>query len=253
MVRENFEMDMENREKYAITVCDDNDLMCEMIVDLLYRYSKERGIAFDVNYCHSGKELMSSFIGSDIFLLDVEMPGEDGFDLANSIRSANEEAVIVFLTINRDRIKEAFKCRALRYVTKPVQREELWEALDAAYAICNNKKRVVLSIRGTDVELYENQISYIEGCGDFVRIHYKNQILESYKTLDDLERELSDDVFVRCHKSYLINLGCVLKISGRGVVLLKTENEAEKKEIPVARRRKRQMEEKYMKYDLKRG
>lgn len=116
-----------------------------------------------------------------IALLDIEMPGVNGLDAADAIRSADKDAVIIFITAfdEFDYAKRAIHVHALEYLLKPVSEEELTTNLEEAIYLSQKteKKKPVLK-----ADLQENHHENIkmnavaENIRDFIAKHYKEDI-----------------------------------------------------------------------------
>lgn len=116
-----------------------------------------------------------------IALLDIEMPGVNGLDAADAIRSADKDAVIIFITAfdEFDYAKRAIHVHVLEYLLKPVSEEELTTNLEEAIYLSQKteKKKPVLK-----ADLQENHHENIkmnavaENIRDFIAKHYKEDI-----------------------------------------------------------------------------
>ena len=139
-----------------------------------------------------------------IALLDIEMPGVNGLDAADAIRSADKDAVIIFITAfdEFDYAKRAIHVHALEYLLKPVSEEELTTNLEEAIYLSQKteKKKPVLK-----ADLQENHHENIkmnavaENIRDFIAKHYKEDI-----SLQDVAGSMnySDAYFCKIFKKY---------------------------------------------------
>lgn len=120
-----------------INICDDSTKDIEVLKNELEKYELKKHISFDVA-AFLKPELLSYELQdnrlADIYILDVSMPGVNGFELADEIRKYTENAVIIFLTSMESQAVKGYKSRALRYILKVNIERELEEALDCAVA-----------------------------------------------------------------------------------------------------------------------
>ena len=72
--------------------------------------------------------------GFDVLLLDIHMPGQDGLSLAHAVQALPQPPAVVFVTAYADHAVSAFELDAVDYLTKPVRRERLLQALTKASA-----------------------------------------------------------------------------------------------------------------------
>ena len=148
-----------------------------------------------------------------IALLDIEMPGVNGLDAADAIRSADKDAIIIFITAfdEFDYAKRAIHVHALEYLLKPVSEEELTTNLEEAIYLSQKteKKKPVLK-----ADLQENHHENIkmnavaENIRDFIAKHYKEDI-----SLQDVAGSMNYSdayfckIFKQCFdKSFLVYL-----------------------------------------------
>lgn len=190
----------------------------------------------------------------NLVFLDIEMPDKTGFELLNSLPDINFD--IIFTTAYNHYAIKAIRFSALDYLLKPVDLDELKNALaradrkltkkdqrDTVEVLMNNVKpqqpgftRISLSTQDGLVILHVNEIVYCEASGTYTYFHLKNKekIIVS-KTLKEYEELLKDHHFLRVHNSYLINLNEVKKyIKGDGGSVIMSNGE----EVFVSKRRK---------------
>ena len=95
----------------------------------------------------------------DILLLDVEMPGMSGIDLAKRLRGAGCRAEIIFITSHFECMAEGYEVDALHYLVKPVPAEKLRAVLDRAAArLAVEPPSVVIACEEGNVKLYESKL-----------------------------------------------------------------------------------------------
>ena len=171
----------------------------------------------------------------DLLLLDIQMPAETGFELLGSIQERNFE--VIFVTAYHEYALQAFKVNAIDYLTKPIDIDDLENALDKVRK--RKKEGVGGSARTVDFEQKMDQtlhavatqgkmdklllphlngfklieiesIVSLEADGNYTILHLSSlkKIVVS-KQLGHLEGLLPNPPFVRIHKSTLINLNFV--------------------------------------------
>jgi two-component system LytT family response regulator len=179
----------------------------------------------------------------DLIFLDIEMPGHSGLELLEFFNEDEVEFSIIFTTAYNHYAIQAFKLSAVDYLLKPIEREEL------VYAIERYKKKTVkpnytllkenitqpvsqkIAIpTGSSIRfLALNEIVYLKADGSYTHIILENndKIMVS-KSLKQYEELLifSDD-FIRCHKSYLVNVNYIKEYikSDGGSLRLKNNHE----------------------------
>lgn len=133
-----------------INICDDSQQDIDVLKSELEKYEVKKHIRFDVS-AFLKPELLSYELQdnklADIYILDVSMPGINGFELADEIRKYTETAVIIFLTSMESQATMGYKSRALRYVLKLNIEWDLEEALDSAVAQIKKPDDKIITIR----------------------------------------------------------------------------------------------------------
>jgi two-component system, LytTR family, response regulator len=177
----------------------------------------------------------------DILLLDVELGDGNAFDLLNNIMLINTK--IIFITAYRDYAIKAIKNNAVDYILKPVKREEFLQAMTKAVSISEKSQRQVLQTPSeekirlkTSSEIINLEISRIIRCEAdsnytifYLTDHSK---LVISRTLQEFERLLSGNGFLRIHHKHLINpMHLKQYIKGQGGEVIMSDNSAVKVSI----------------------
>ncbi|MFG6355630.1 MAG: LytTR family DNA-binding domain-containing protein [Acetatifactor sp.] len=166
----------------------------------------------------------------DLFLLDIYLPGQSGVEAARHIRALDEKAIMIFLSSSEDFYREAFDLYAFHYLIKPVDPDELTKVLQkAADQICAPEETLHIMFRGQNTVLRHTDITYINSFNHALYFHMRDgQEYISYGRLDEIEARLASEVFVRCHKSFIVNLLHVDRLTPEGFHIGHTQ-------IPISR------------------
>lgn len=156
----------------------------------------------------------------DILLLDLNLNGQDGFELLK--RAVAEPFQTIVVSANTDRALEAYEYGVLDFVPKPFDKNRLIKAFERMERIDNigdhMTKMLVVRNQGRLQIVPVEQVNYLQGAGDYVEIHLQDgsSLLHS-KSLETLKKILPDS-FVRIHKSYITDLHRItnLRIYGGG-------------------------------------
>lgn len=191
-------------EKLQIAICDDESIDLENILSAVHSYDKDK--SFDISTFSNTEDLLNSisFMSFDIVLLDIEMEPQSGFDAAKKIIERPDSPIIIFVTKTNAFALKGYGI-ALRYVQKPVNHEELFEALDAAIneAVAH---RMTFKIGDVTYALKLRNVSHIEVFGHYAVIHAENQTYRIRSTLKDIVSRLPKTHFASPHNSYVVNL-----------------------------------------------
>lgn len=220
------------RMGYRIAICDDERSQAEELRALVLAWGKDTGADCAVEIFASAESFLFAREGGgvfDILLLDVEMSGMSGLELARRLRADGDHAQLAFITSHFEFVAEGYEVEALNYLVKPVTREKLFAVLSrAAERLAVEPPYVLAASDGETVKLYESEILYVESFLHELVIHAKGREYRVREPISAFEERLSADFF-RVHRSYLVNLKAVRRIGRTSVAL---EGGAE---VPVAR------------------
>jgi two-component system, LytTR family, response regulator LytT len=227
-----------------IAICEDEKETQLLIEDHLDNILKNINIEYEIKKYSLGEELLRDNLKDiDILLLDIQMGQINGMDTARRIREVDNKMEIIFITSLIDYIQEGYEVRAYRYLLKPIELEELKKhVLTCIKEIENKNSYVVIKNKSNTYKIKPSEIKYIEVQKKVVSIHTINQTFEVRYSLEKIEKELDLDKFVRCHKSFLINLSYVENIKLNNIIL------ESKEEVPVSRYRYKDVKEKFLKF-----
>ncbi len=190
---------------HRIAVCDDVPLERDVLCTLLHACDeKQRIYQFT-----SGEELLSSRESFDLVFLDIYMDGMTGMETARMLQKRNSNIPIVFLTSSPDFAVESYEVHAFDYIVKPLQPERLRAVWKRFVAQHRRSRRFLLLNNSAKIErLPYERIEYLESDRHYVTIHMADKtMLRIQGKLDQFEEQLNDMRFLRCHQSFLINLG----------------------------------------------
>lgn len=234
-------------------IIDDEKHCREVLATLLKKHCPDVEIIAD---CSNGREALEVIAKSKpgIVFLDIEMPGMNGFEFLEACPS--KDFAIIFTTAYNEYAIKAIKHSALDYLLKPVDKEELVNAIDKAKQQTTGKtpdrveqllsslhlkkepKRFGVPAAEGLIMLNSEDILYCESDGPYCTFHFTNNSkpLLTSRTLKEAEEVLlSCGGFFRVHNSFLINMRFIQKyIRGEGGEVIMSNG----KSIPVSRSRK---------------
>lgn len=202
------------REMYRVAICDDEATSLQIIEALTAQVLTEEGIDYET-VCFTDMESMIECLSDkgasyDILLCDILAVGMNGIEAAKELRRLGESLSIVFISSTAEYALEGYQVDALRYLQKPIQIDKLREALLSAYKMKDNKGDTLTFQVGD--RLYKipfGEIEYLESQGRETIVCTLNEQIAVHMKFSDMEKLLPEDCFVRCHRSYIINLNYV--------------------------------------------
>ena len=166
----------------------------------------------------------------DILLLDIQMGGQDGVSLAKELRAQRDNLVIIFITGLPDFLQEGYDVSALHYLMKPVDEGKLFAVLDRAVKhVSKAEPQLLLTVDGETMRVSAADIMYVESFAHHLELNLTSGTITVKMPTYKLEQMLGEG-FVRCHRSYLVGMRHIKKITKTDIVL---DNS---KSIPLSRR-----------------
>ncbi|TQQ84277.1 response regulator transcription factor [Peptacetobacter hominis] len=209
---------------FRVVICEDEDIHRKILSDYVIKIFKEINAEIELMEFESGDEILSSdieFKSVDIFLLDIQMDGIDGMELAKNIRSKSDSSEIIFITSLINYIQDGYIVRAYRYLLKPLEYEELKKHLFSCISDIRSRREnyIIIENKGIIHKVLIKDIMYIDVIKKDLSIYTQENIYHSKNSLDRMEKELEKYNFYRCHKSYLVNLEYIDTIKGNTVFI----------------------------------
>lgn len=199
-----------------IAVCDDNKKILTELCGYIAEYfaGTEEGIN-EICGFDTAKELVNAMEqkGFDVYFLDVLIPELNGMELGRIIRMADQEAVIVYVTVSREFAFEAFSVHAFQYLQKPVDREKLTDTLDQIVQLLEKRRDSIICVRTKDglVNINMQDIMYVENidrCAVYM-LQNGDQVV-SVCSRSSFEKSVGllnkKSGFIQPHKSYFVNM-----------------------------------------------
>jgi len=209
-----------------VLIVDDEPLSRRRLVQLLADCPDVRIVGEAPN----GREALRLIdqLRPDTLLLDIEMPGLDGFAILKSLPRGYAPAII-FVTAFQDHAVRAFELRATDFVVKPIHADRLTSALEHArrdleaqragerlaqlrtrlaelesQVLATSQPSLWVQIGGEKRRLSLADIRWIEAERDYVRVHMTGQAHLVTAMLGDMEKKLDRDAFLRVHRSTIV-------------------------------------------------
>ena len=229
--------------KFAI--CDDEPVMAQEIADQLSEYMNEEHItSYCVNSFSDGRSLLESGCDFDVIFLDIQMEQPNGLETAKILRQHKNHCLLIFVTVLKECVFEAFEVEAFDYLVKPLDSGHFKRTMDRMIkSIRRRETKSIVVRRGTSCDvILLAEIVYCEVQGRKIYIHQsKGKITDYYDKLDDLAQRI-DGRFFRCHRSYLVNIEYVRGCNAGQVILSQGDK------IPVSRLRERDLTQALLRY-----
>jgi len=187
-----------------------------------------------VGECGDGLSAVGKILdlSPDLVLLDVQMPGMDGFEVLRALPKDHLPAVI-FTTAYEQHAVRAFEAHALDYLLKPINDARFAEAVERAQAAVSSAAKAamaerVLRLLGRESEQFVSRfavrtgsriqivladdVEWIGAAGDYAELHCPGRSHLVRETMRELEQKLDPVKFLRIHRSRIIRIDCIREL-----------------------------------------
>ena len=204
--------------------------------------------------CHDGQEALSQIIlhKPDLILLDIQMPGMNGFEVAQQV-IGHYHPQIIFVTAYDEYAIQAFDINAVDYIVKPYDDARFYKALNRATERHKNKQipdvdyqaaaskyqslkssyiRHVSVKKGNSIKFVEVQtIIWIEAADQYCNIHTSTENYLMRESMRFFEEHLEPSLFFRANRSAIVNISCIRELQlykkNRYLIILTNGQEVE--------------------------
>lgn len=209
--------------KLKVAVCDDDAVQRGYLCEVAAGWAKNEKHLLDLRQYGRGEDFLFDYSQEkdfDILLLDVEMPGMSGIELAKKVRLESAVVQIVFITGYYEYFGEGFDVSALHYLLKPVDDKKLCPVLDRAVNNLSHRQRSVWVVHGEgSVKVALSDIIYVEAENVHVAVHVMGEKYRMRMALGKFAEQL-DETFFKVHRSFIVNLSHVKGIARSEVTMI---------------------------------
>ncbi len=207
-----------------IAICDDEDLMVSKISDIAGRFFRTHCVDCKVQCYASSENLqydLQDGLYYDLFLLDIEMPGIDGMDLAKVICNSMPAARIIFITSHLEYAIAAYEFSVFRYIPKTMIDEKLSAALEDFYKLYRLERNefYTIQVKNHVEQIPYRDILYILKEGKYAVFHLTGGEAQAVrKTLTQVFKEINKVYFCFADRGCIVNLANVMGLDSSGIL-----------------------------------
>ena len=221
-----------------IALCDDNPSELKKINDNIdaFLLSENLSDSSEIKTFLSADEVLRYTEQNgqfDLLFLDIVMPGMNGIELAKELRSNDRKSMIIFLTTSSEYAVSSYQVDAFYYLLKPYSSSDIHSLLSKVFNKLESEKStsIVVKESGKLTKIEIHNIQFLESIKHMIHFHLRDSsIISCYGTINEFsDLLLSDERFVRCHKSFIINMNFVKSLSSSYFIM------QDKVIIPISR------------------
>lgn len=221
-----------------ISICEDEVVYQTAIEQAITLWKNSSGHTdVELSFYRSSEELLERLehkFEVDLLFIDIQIPGEvNGIELAHKIREARVDVTIVFCTNYSEYVYEGYMVNALRFLRKPIVEKDIFFCCDYVYTrlTLTNTNSLTIFSSGKRYTLRYAEIRYLEvkSHSIYISTTIDEAPLKINTRLSDIIPNLPAELFVLCHRSFVVNIAHIRAITRTDCLLLNH------KTIPISR------------------
>ena len=237
-----------------IAICDDVLSDLEALNNAVSEYYSSKNTPVIIDKFSNPETLLNKFFleGNNyynVFILDIVMQ-QNGIDVAKKIAKINPYAIIIFQSSSPEFAVDAFRVKALDYILKPLNKQQVNECLNRVSSLLETTKKEIIQVKNSDLNLVNieiNQINYIESSDRKIVFHMIDETTVSTismrtKFLESIPFNYEEKNFLNCHASFIVNMNQIKSIVNFDFIMFNGDT------VPISKRMLKQTKEKYFKY-----
>lgn len=217
---------------YEIAICDDDAVFLSDFEKQLKQALDRRNLSYRITCFSAAETLLSAIDGGESFsllFLDILFEEEKGIRLARILRGRSCRAEVVFVTSSPDYAVESYDVSPLHYLFKPVDDEKLGTAVDR-FLERQAPQSILISNHSGIIRVLPSEVLYLEIFGHEIILYKADGTKATCTgTMKEMEEQFPSRLFVRPHRSYLVNMDYISKISRLQITLSSGDK------IPISR------------------
>lgn len=202
----------------------DDDIMSCRILEEFVKKSSSLNLLGIYSDSVVARNAMMTRHDIELILLDIAMPEMDGFDF---IKSLEYPPNIIIVSSAEQYALKAFEFNVVDYLLKPVSYARFCKAIDKTIRYFSHKEtsntgdeEIFIKKGSSLVKLKINEIIYIEALENYVTLNTKDERFTIHFTMKAIENQLRSGVFIRVHRSFIINKSMIQTIKENSLVLI---------------------------------
>jgi DNA-binding LytR/AlgR family response regulator len=215
--------------KLRVLIVDDEPLAQEVIEQYLQNINELELVGKCSNALEAFEVLHNEHI--DLMFLDISMPVISGIDFLRSLRMA---PAVIITTAYPDFALQGYELDVIDYLVKPISLERFMKAVNKVIDRIKKPAPVIVESKQIKadymfvkcdqklIKIRFNDIDYIEGMKDYVKIFTTDRMIVTLHTMKFFENNLPSHIFIRIHKSYIVNVDAIKTISGNELEINQT-------------------------------
>ncbi len=208
-----------------IAICDDEKIMCDTLQKNISEILQNTSVSFCIDCYTNAEQFYAVCQQYHLLFLDII------------------HCEIIFVTILKEYVLNAFEVEALDYIYKPIDMQRLQNAIQRAVKKLQKQqqKSLLIQTKYFTQNINISQIYYIEVINRKIYVHTQYDTIEYYDKLEQVQKQL-DKRFIKCHRSYIINMDYFYQYQNNIITLQNGQT------VPVSRLRQKELLDAILQY-----
>ena len=209
-----------------VAIVEDHKTERENIKRNLLAMQDDLNVKFEIDEFESGLAFLGSYKPIyNLVLMDIDMPGSTGMEIAHKLRVIDKSVGILFITNLAQYAIEGYEVDAIDFIVKPINPFNFFMRMQRAVsrAVKVLDDSIQIRCEGEIFRVQVDGIQYVESDGHYVIFHTVEGTFREYATIKEVEETLSRSYFARCNRCYLVNLKYVTVFKQNSVVVAGSE------------------------------
>ena len=199
----------------SFVLCDDNYGAIDKLSKMLNSIIISHNLKAQITYTTNNPEDLLQYLKdnpTDVLLLDIDLKSSTtGLQIAEQIREIDKNIYIIFVTGHFEFGMVAYKYKTFDFLQKPLTKERFEETILRLYSDIFGSSSRYIRLDNDKTVIKENSIRFIKKEGMKVIFHTDTRDYETYSSFNKISGMLPNN-FVRCHKSYIVNVSKITDI-----------------------------------------
>ena len=204
---------------FKITIIEDNLQEKERLLNALHTWEEKKHLTLDISDYDNGEAYLDAHTNDDshLYILDIQLPGMTGIDIAKQMRSRGFDGAILFLTAFREYVFDGYDVRALHYLLKPVVPEALDKCLDDILEQLHGNY-FVFRDNNSIIQIPYADIICLSVVKHYIEITTKKEVYSIRMSLKSILPFLPKE-FIQCHRGHIVNMRHIRKLTATNIFL----------------------------------